>query len=99
MSNLENFGKDRNPFTGVFGTGKVKYFWVNGTFTVPASITSVRVRCWGSGGYTNGRFGGGGGGGFAMKTITGLTSGASISVTVPTSSSGTALIKSPSIFI
>lgn len=90
MSNLENFGKVKNPFTGVFGTGKVEYYWDNGTFTVPSGITSVRVRCWGSGGYTNNRWGGGGGGGFAMKTITGLTSGASISVTVPTSSSGTA---------
>lgn len=90
MSNLENFGKVKNPFTGVFGTGKVEYYWDNGTFTVPSGITSVRVRCWGSGGYTNGRWGGGGGGGFAMKTITGLTSGASISVTVPTSASGTA---------
>ena len=90
MSNLENFAKVKNPFTGVFGTGKVEYYWDNGTFTVPSGITSVRVRCWGSGGYTDQRRGGGGGGGFAMKTITGLTSGASINVTVPTTSSGTA---------
>lgn len=83
MSNLENFSKPRNSFTGTFGTGQVQFFGENGTFTVPAGITSVRVRVWGNGGQGgNLASGGGGGGGFAMKTITGLTSGSNITVTI-----------------
>lgn len=63
-----------NPVTGVFGSGQVKWFFKNGSFVVPADVTSVRVRLWGGGGRA--------GGGFAIKTITGLTPGASIAVTV-----------------
>lgn len=83
MSNLESFGKRKNSFTGTFGTGQVQFFGENGTFTVPAGITSLRVRVWGNGGQGGtGMVGGGGGGGFAMKTITGLTPGDSITVTI-----------------
>jgi hypothetical protein len=84
MSNLQSFPQTRNSFTGVFGTGKVQFFGENGTFIVPAGITSVRVRVWGNGGEgtRSAAGGGGGGGGFAMKTITGLTAGTSITVTV-----------------
>ena len=88
MSNLENFGKRQNSFTGTFGTGQVKFITANETFVVPSGISSVRVRVWGAGGHnpTGGTAkGGGGGGGFAIKTITGLTSGSSIAVTVGTS--------------
>lgn len=63
-----------NPVTGVFGSGQVKWFFKNGSFVVPADVTSVRVRLWGGGGRA--------GGGFAIKTISGLTPGASIAVTV-----------------
>ena len=91
MSNLQtltNNNASQNPFTGQYGTGIVKMYATSGTytFTVPTAITSVRVRVWGGGGGgasgagANNR--GGGGGGFAMKTITGLTPGASITVTV-----------------
>lgn len=91
MSNLENFGKTKNPITGTFGTGQVKYYYENDTFVVPNGISAVRVRLWGAGGSSNGAngrgAGAGGGGGFALKTISGLTSGASIAVTVGTSAS------------
>lgn len=88
MSNLENFAQTRNSFTGTFGTGQVKFFYANDTFVVPAGITAVRARVWGSGSRQTGfssTAGGGGGGGFALKKVTGLSSGASISVTVGTS--------------
>jgi len=60
-----------------FGTGKVEFFYRNGTFTVPEGITSVRVRVFGAGsGGNQNAFtstqAGGSGGGFAIKTISGL---------------------------
>jgi hypothetical protein len=90
MSNLQNLPQTRNSITGVFGTGKVQFIYESQTFVVPAGITSLRVRVWGNGGSTDaqGR-GGGGAGGFAMKTITGLTSGASISATIGTARGAT----------
>lgn len=91
MSNLENFGRIKNPVTGIFGTGQVKYYYQSGNFVVPTGISSVRVRLWGAGGTNSGTnspgMASGGGGGFALKTISGLTSGSSISVTVGTSAS------------
>lgn len=69
------------PLTGIFGSGNIVLIPTNRTFTVPAS--SVRVRCWGPGPN------GGHGGGFAMKTITGLTVGSTVSVTVGMGGSGT----------
>jgi hypothetical protein len=63
-----------NPVTGIFGLGRTEWFRKDGTFVVPADITAVRVRLWGGGGLA--------GGGFAIKTITGLTPGGSITVTV-----------------
>lgn len=65
------------PFTGVFGSGAIKFFNSSGAFLVPAGCASVRVRLWGGGGQS-----GGGGGGFAMKTITSLTPGETVAVTV-----------------
>lgn len=87
MSNLNTFAAGNpNPYTGVFGTGKTQWFMTNDTFTVPTGITSVRVRVWGAGGATGadgyGGQNGGGGGGFAMKTITGLTPGATVTITI-----------------
>lgn len=57
MSNLSQFfGGDSNirniyPLEGPFGTGKLKFFYRSGTFTVPNGISTVRVRMWGSGYY------------------------------------------------
>lgn len=57
MSNLgQFFGGDSNirniyPLDGPFGTGKLKFFYRSGTFTVPNGISTVRVRMWGSGYY------------------------------------------------
>lgn len=74
-----------NPITGVFGTGNMQIFGLgqSGTFTVPAGVSNVRVRMWGSGGNSSGS-----GGGFALKTIYGLTPGTAIAVTVPSSAAG-----------
>lgn len=65
-------------------------FTSSGTFTVPSGITAVKVTVVGGGGnggsgYTGcGQQGGagGGGGGLAIKYITGLTPGGTVSVTV-----------------
>jgi hypothetical protein len=70
-----------NPITGVFGTGRIQFFGVSGTFTVPAGITSVRARVWAAGATASAN-GGSGGCGFSIKTIIGLTPGATIAVTV-----------------
>jgi hypothetical protein len=77
-----------NP-SGAFGTCGVRFFTTSGTFTVPSS--SVRVRVWGAGGGALGAAGAGGGGaGFAMKTITGLTPGTNVSITVGAFTAGVA---------
>ena len=62
-------------------------FTASGTWTVPASITRARVRVWGggAGGTGGGDAGsgiGGGGGGYAEDTITGITPGAAITITI-----------------
>lgn len=74
--------------SGTFGTGQYKFFTANSNFIVPTSITSVRVRVWGAGGESYSA-NGGGGGGFSMKTITGLTPGSTIAVTVGTTAGAT----------
>jgi hypothetical protein len=64
-------------------------FSSSGTWTVPNGVTRCRVRVWGAGGGgggsngTNGG-GGGGGGGYAESVVTGLTAGASHTITVGT---------------
>ena len=75
-------------------TGRRQVFTAGGTFTVPAGITSVLVTVIGGGGAggatANGSGGGiagnlgagGGAGGFAQKTVTGLTPGSTVTVTV-----------------
>lgn len=65
----------------------VEAFTANGTFTVPAQVTTVDVEVWGAGGGGSGTTSGscatsGGGGGYARKRITGLTPGATVAVTV-----------------
>ncbi len=72
------------------GQSQTETFTGNGTFIVPAGVTSITVECWGAGGggsrITNnqGRRGGGGGGGaYAMSVLT-VTPGTSYSVFVGT---------------
>ena len=56
---------------GVFGFGCYRVFFSSGSFTVPANVSKLRVRCIGGGGgggggqwnYVPGGAGGGGGGG------------------------------------
>ena len=62
-------------------------FTSSGTFTVPAGVTMIEVEVWagGSGSWASisGTTGGGGsGGGYARKRLTGLTPGATCTVTV-----------------
>jgi hypothetical protein len=65
-------------------------FTGNGTFTIPAGVTKLKVTvvggggggCSGGGFGQNGTRGGGGGGGTAIKYLTGLTPGNTLAVTV-----------------
>lgn len=76
-------------FLGVFGQGKFQVFDLNGTFTVPAGVSSIRVRAVGGGGggsyYENMGSGnyvsGGCGGGYAHGVFP-VTAGANFAVTV-----------------
>ena len=76
------------PGTPGFGLAQMSIFNNTSFFVVPAGITRLRVTVvgGGGGGGTNviGRYngGGGGGGGTAIKTISGLSPGQSINVTV-----------------
>lgn len=69
-----------NPFTGVFGSGQIKMYTTNGTFSVPLGVSNVRVRLWG-GGATPTSTNGGAGGGFSIKEIN-LSGIQSVSVVV-----------------
>jgi hypothetical protein len=86
----ENYIK--KSFLFIFFTATVAFsqstqtFNVNGSFTVPAGITSMQVECWGGGGKggartTNGQ-GGGAGGGAYSKSLLAVTSGTTYTVTV-----------------
>ena len=65
-------------------------YTANGTFTVPAGVTTVKVEAWGGGGAGGGAApalgnvaaGGGGGGAYVKNISVGVTPGAAISVTV-----------------
>jgi len=82
------------PITSTFGRGEVQFFLTTTTWTIPAGVTAVRARVWG-GGANKYRVTGGGktpsvtragaGGGFAIKVVTGLTPGGTVTVTVPAS--------------
>jgi hypothetical protein len=70
--------------------GSVSYTTVGtDTFTVPSGITSITVKAWGAGGAGGGggngassTGGAGGGAGYAQATISGLTGGQTLNVTV-----------------
>ena len=71
------------------GFSNMQVFTANGTFTVPAGVTKVKVTVVGGGGGGGGSTssyggygGGGGGGGSAIKIISGLTPAGTVSVTV-----------------
>jgi hypothetical protein len=70
------------------GLGGTTVFTANGTFTIPTGKTVVKVTVIGGGGAGgtqgscyNGAAGGGGGGGAAVKYLTGLTPGNTLTVT------------------
>ena len=82
-----------NPDTGganwvsAFQVHGAQSFTTSGTFTVPVGVTTVQAEGWsgagGSGGATQNNAGSGGGAGaYSKKTITGLTPGATITVTI-----------------
>ncbi len=57
------------------------------TWTVPALITRIKIRCWGGGGGGGGSGGvyggaGGAGGNYSESVITGLTPGATLTITI-----------------
>ena len=54
------------------------------SWTIPPGVTTCRVRLWGGGGGAPGSSLAGGGGGFAIKTVTGLTPGGTVTVTIGT---------------
>lgn len=66
------------------GFSNIEVFTSSGTFTVPAGVTKIKVTVigGGGGGNTNWYYAGGGGGGAAIKIISGLTPGSTVSVTV-----------------
>ena len=68
-------------------------FTSSGTFTVPAGITRIRVRCWGGGGAggssgVGGNVGGGGGGGSYAEGFYTVVPGTQYSVTVGVGGTG-----------
>lgn len=72
------------------GFSNWQVFTANGTFTIPATITKVKVTVvggGGGGGYTR-ESSGGGGGGAAIKIISGLTPGGTVAVTVGNGGAG-----------
>jgi hypothetical protein len=78
---------------GSSGSGTfAQVFTSSGTFTVPTGVTAVKVTVIGGGGggmsWGPDYSGGGGGGGVAVKYITSLTPGSSISVTVGVAGTG-----------
>lgn len=79
------FLRGDNTWSGIARSAQV--FTSNGTFTIPASVTAVKVTVVGGGGGSGGAInsgasGGGGGGGTAIKWLTGLTPGNTITVTI-----------------
>src|SRR5947209_683358 len=62
----------------------------NGTWTCPANVTSVDVRCWGGGGGTDGSDGtaGAGGGAFSRTPSQTVTPGGVYAVTVGAGGTG-----------
>ena len=82
-------------FVSITVFSQTQTFPGNGTFTVPAGVTSITVECWGGGGAgggntTNSSRGGGGGAGgaYARRTIT-VIPGTDYTVNVAASTSGT----------
>ena len=80
-------------FQPVFGQS-IQTFNGNGTFTVPAGVTSITVECWGGGGRggtrTTSGAGGGGGGGAYSRSVIAVTPGSNHTVNVGSGSTGTA---------
>lgn len=84
-----------NTQTSPYVGGRGQTFTSNGTFTIPSNITAIKVTCVGGGGggaggdASDGRGGsGGGGGGAAIKFLTGLTPGNTLSVTIGSGGGG-----------
>jgi hypothetical protein len=86
MPSIINGNDNFNSSAAVGTRGQV--FTSTGTFTVPAGVSAVKVTVVGGGGGggrgldSSSSGGGGGGAGFGFKWITGLTAGATVSVTV-----------------
>ena len=87
---LTSNGTTWTSTTPAYVGARGQVFTSTGTFTVPAGVTAVKVTViggGGNGGSTSGGTGvvgagGGGGGGIAIKYVTGLTSGDTVTATV-----------------
>lgn len=79
-----------NVSTSAYVGNRGQIFTNNGTFTIPTNVTAIKITVIGGGGGSGGVWGpsgpamsgGGGGGGAAIKYLTGLTPGNTLSVTV-----------------
>ena len=74
-------------------SGQSQTFNANGTFTVPAGVTSIIIQCWGGGGAgggntTNADGGGGGGGGAYSSSVLTVVPGTAYTVTLGTGGTG-----------
>jgi len=72
---------------------QVQLLSTNGTFTVPAGVTSLKIECWGGGGAgawtsSSGRAGGGGGGGAYAKSNLIVTPGQAFSYVIGVGGNG-----------
>ena len=76
------------PAAGYIGPN-AQFFTANGTFTIPTGITRLIVTVVGAGGGAGAGYGGGGAGGVAIKVLSSLTPGNTLSVTVGAGGAGT----------
>jgi len=80
-----NQGNNAAIVSNAYVGGQGQAFTSNGTFTIPTSVTAVKITVvggGGNGGVAAGGGGGGGGGGAAISYLTSLTSGNTLTVTV-----------------
>lgn len=85
----------QNPFMQVNQTQTIQQFYVSGTYTIPAGVTKLLVQVIGAGGGgggygTYGGGSGGGGGATAIKLLTGVTPGNTLTVTIGAGGAGSA---------
>jgi hypothetical protein len=79
LANTTWYSQNNNALAPPGTQGQV--FTSSGTFTIPTGVTAVKVTVVGGGGAANNNGSSGGGGGAAIKYLTGLTPGGTLTVT------------------